>query len=199
MTTPLLPLPIFRAFDAANLPLAGGKLYTYQANSLIPQATYSDAAGSVANTNPVVLDTTGSATVRLINGAAYKFVLTDALGTTQWTEDYYLGVYLDQTTFNSMLGTGIGQTLYPQTAAEIAAGVTPTNYVYPPYDLRRYGVKGDGVTDDTAALNAVGTAAWTSDITFTCPPGFNMVVTNTVTFNSPHCALMMDPSALFGE
>ena len=39
-----------------------------------------------------------------------------------------------------------------RTAAEIAAGVTPTNYAYPPGDARRYGAKGDASTDDTTAL-----------------------------------------------
>jgi len=39
-----------------------------------------------------------------------------------------------------------------QTAAEAAAGVTPTNYEYEPGDVRRYGAIGDGVTDDIAAF-----------------------------------------------
>jgi len=46
----------------------------------------------------------------------------------------------------------IGQYLYPQTAAELAAGVTPSNYAYPPGDVRRYGAVGDGTTNDTTAL-----------------------------------------------
>lgn len=47
----------------------------------------------------------------------------------------------------------IGQLFYPRTSAEIAAGVTPTNYAYPPGDVRRYGFSGDaGVTDNTTAL-----------------------------------------------
>lgn len=41
---------------------------------------------------------------------------------------------------------------YPITAAETSAGVTPVNYQYAPFDLRRYGVVGDGITDDTAAI-----------------------------------------------
>lgn len=41
---------------------------------------------------------------------------------------------------------------YPQTAAELAAGVTPTDFSYIPHDLRRLGVVGDGVVDDTANL-----------------------------------------------
>lgn len=36
-----------------------------------------------------------------------------------------------------------------RTASEIAAGVTPTNYAYPPGDVRRYGAVGDGSHDDT--------------------------------------------------
>lgn len=48
----------------------------------------------------------------------------------------------------------IGQFLYPQTAAEAAAGVTPTNYFVEPGNVRRYGAVGDGVTNDTAAIQA---------------------------------------------
>ena len=40
-----------------------------------------------------------------------------------------------------------------QTAAELSAGVTPTNYAYAPGDVRRYGALIDGTTDDTAALS----------------------------------------------
>jgi hypothetical protein len=55
-----------------------------------------------------------------------------------------------------LTASGIGTVLYPQTAAEIAAGVTPTFYQYPtsPYDPRRYGAVGDGTTNDTAALQS---------------------------------------------
>lgn len=48
----------------------------------------------------------------------------------------------------------IAALLNPQTLAEAAAGVTPTNYQYPPGDLRRYGADLDGVADDAAALTA---------------------------------------------
>lgn len=39
-----------------------------------------------------------------------------------------------------------------QTEAELAAGVTPLNYSYPPGDIRRYGAVGDNTTDDSAAI-----------------------------------------------
>lgn len=48
--------------------------------------------------------------------------------------------------------SAIGAALYPQTAVELAAGVTPTLYFYPPGNAYRYGYIGDGVTDDSAAL-----------------------------------------------
>lgn len=44
--------------------------------------------------------------------------------------------------------------IYKRTAAEIAAGVTPTDTSYPAGDVRRYGAVGDGVADDTAAITA---------------------------------------------
>ena len=42
--------------------------------------------------------------------------------------------------------------IWVRTAAETAAGVTPTHYAYAPGDLRRYGAQCDGETDDTAAI-----------------------------------------------
>lgn len=58
---------------------------------------------------------------------------------------------------------------YKQTAAEVSASVTPTNYVYPPLDIRRYGADPTGVSDSTSAVMAAmavanvlggGTISW---------------------------------------
>jgi hypothetical protein len=144
MTAPLLSLPIFRAFDSAGLPLAGGKLYAYLAGSTNNKVTWSDAAATVANTNPVVLDTTGSATVRLDPGF-YDFVLTDSFGNVQWSEPEYESNYFTQSDLVAILN--------PRTPAEIAASVTPVNFTYNQGDPRRYGAVLDGVTDDTATLD----------------------------------------------
>lgn len=58
----------------------------------------------------------------------------------------------------TMTQATIGGLLYPQTAAEITAGVTPTNYAYPAGHAFRYGAVGDGSTDDnTAIANAIST------------------------------------------
>ncbi len=104
MSAPILFPPLFRAFDTAGNPLAGGQLFTYAAGTTTPLATYSDDAGTVQNANPVILDTTGSAVVRLGTGA-YKFVLKDSGGSTQYTVDHYVGSG-DNPTFVTLTVTG---------------------------------------------------------------------------------------------
>jgi hypothetical protein len=64
-------------FDDNGNPLSGGRLYTYDAGGTTPKATYSDAAGSVLNANPVVLDAAGRATV-FLDGTTYRFDLKTA-------------------------------------------------------------------------------------------------------------------------
>jgi microcystin-dependent protein len=72
--------------DAAGVPLAGGFLYTYEAGTTTPQATYTDSTAATANSNPIVLDSRGEANIWLAS-ANYKFKLTDANGTEIWTVD----------------------------------------------------------------------------------------------------------------
>jgi microcystin-dependent protein len=72
--------------DAAGVPLAGGFLYTYEAGTTTPQATYTDSTAATANSNPIVLDARGEANIWL-SSANYKFKLTDSNGTEIWTVD----------------------------------------------------------------------------------------------------------------
>lgn len=91
MTALLPPFPKFYAADANGVPLAGGLLYTYAAGTTTPLTTYTDSTGSVPNTNPVVLNSSGEADVWLTSGTAYKFVLEDQFGVIQWTVDQITG------------------------------------------------------------------------------------------------------------
>lgn len=75
-----------RFFDANGNPLVGGKLYSYEAGTTTPLATYTDQSGGVENANPVILDANGEADVWIGNGA-YKFVLYDANDNLQWSVD----------------------------------------------------------------------------------------------------------------
>lgn len=85
-----LMVPTFRWFDANGDPLNGGKVYTYEAGTSTPLATYptyDDAlAGTNANANPVVLDSAGAAQIWL-QAAFYKVVVKDSADVTLYTQD----------------------------------------------------------------------------------------------------------------
>ena len=54
--------PLFNgvtSFNALGQILSGGLLYTYQAGSSTPLATYTTVNGTIANANPIVLGTDG--------------------------------------------------------------------------------------------------------------------------------------------
>jgi len=81
-------------FDNLGTPLAGGLLYTYTAGTTTPQATYTSAAGTIANTNPIVLDAAGRTANQtwLTTGGAYKFVLQTPAAVTIGTYDNISGI-----------------------------------------------------------------------------------------------------------
>jgi len=66
-------------------PLVGGKIYTYIAGTTTAKATYTTAAATVANANPVILDSNGEATIFF--SGAYKIVVKDSAGNTRYTVD----------------------------------------------------------------------------------------------------------------
>lgn len=82
-------LPNIKQFyeDANGLPLAGGKLYSYQAGTTTLQSTYTDASGGTPNANPLVLDSNGQGEVWVDPTLSYKFALYDSNDVLQWTRD----------------------------------------------------------------------------------------------------------------
>jgi hypothetical protein len=80
---PAVSLSIFggvgaQFFDNNGVPLSGGKIYTYEAGTTTPLATYTSSSGSTAHTNPIILNSAG----RVPSGGEiwnqlrlYKFVL----------------------------------------------------------------------------------------------------------------------------
>jgi hypothetical protein len=85
MSANLFPPVKQQFFSNTGVPLVGGKVYTYDAGTLNPRVTYSDAAGTVPNANPIILDARGEATV--FWSGAYKVVLKDALDNVLWSQD----------------------------------------------------------------------------------------------------------------
>lgn len=155
MAFPLIN-PIFQFFDNAGEPLSGGLVYTYAPGTTTPKTTYTDENLSVPNANPIVLDSGGRCVIFLTDGQEYKFVVKTSTGVTLKTVDEVKS----PSTLNQ---AGIGAIFYPQTAAELAAGVTPSTYIYEAYDARRYGALGDDSNND--ALAAVTAASIASHYT----------------------------------
>jgi hypothetical protein len=81
-------------FDNTGLPLNGGLIYTYQAGSTTPLASYTDINGTIANSNPIVLDSSGRppSEVWLTYGFFYKFVVKTSAGVTLGTYDNIYGI-----------------------------------------------------------------------------------------------------------
>lgn len=77
----------------------GGQLFFYVSGSSTKQNTYNSSSGSVANTNPLILDSAGrlQAEVWLTTGVTYKAVLTtsgdtDPPASPIWSEDNIAGI-----------------------------------------------------------------------------------------------------------
>lgn len=67
-------------FDQNGDPLSGGSVFTYVAGTTVPAATFTTTAGLIQNTNPVILDASGSADIYLSANINYKFVVYDRDG-----------------------------------------------------------------------------------------------------------------------
>lgn len=83
------PAPFVKAYytDNNGNPCASCLLTTFAAGTTTPLATYSDAALITPNSNPIVLDSSGRATIYL-SATSYKFRLRSADAvTTYWTQD----------------------------------------------------------------------------------------------------------------
>ena len=73
--------------DLNGNPLSGGKVYSYIAGTSTQTPTYTNATMSTQNSNPILLDSTGFASIWLDPSLAYKFVITDFNNVTQRTLD----------------------------------------------------------------------------------------------------------------
>src|SRR5215472_7626791 len=107
MAVTLMPMP--RQFVPDNLssgkPLAGGKIFTYQAGTSTPQTTYTDSTGLIANTNPVILDAAGGASIWLTSGQSYRIVAQNSSGVQEWVQDNVAGLATVGFAFNQAITT----------------------------------------------------------------------------------------------
>ncbi len=133
----LSPVPVLQFFNNEGQPNAGGSLLTQVGG--VNYVTYSDFAGTIALPNPIPLNSRGEVSTStgvtsqlfLVPNTVYTFTLYDSGNNPLWSASY---VNEEQLT-----AAQLAALLKPQTAAEIAAGVTPLNQIYDPGVIDRYG------------------------------------------------------------
>jgi hypothetical protein len=147
----------FNFLDVDGRPLNAGKLYTYQAGSTTPFATYTDVNGLIANTNPIILGTDGRppSEIWLQDGFFYKFVLTDSSDVTIQTYDNLYGIIGTAPTPPTPLPAGT-IVLWSGSIGSIPAGWVLCNGNNGTPDLRNRFVVGAG---STYAVDATGGSA----------------------------------------
>jgi hypothetical protein len=147
----------FQFFSNDGLPLAAGKLQTYQAGSTTPLTTFTDSSGLIANTNPIILGTSGRppSTIWLSDGFFYKFVLSDANDVVIQTYDNLYGIVDAQPPAATPIPTG-AIILWSGSIGSIPAGYVLCNGNNGTPDLRNRFIVGAG---STYAVNATGGSA----------------------------------------
>jgi hypothetical protein len=131
--------------------LVGGKLYSYQAGTTTPLATYTSQNGVTANTNPIILDSRGEANVWL-GTAMYKLALYTATDVLVWTVDNISAAdaqvlaALAQPSGSSLVG------YLPAGAGAVAT--TVQSKLRESVSVKDFGAAGNGFSDDTAEIQA---------------------------------------------
>ena len=110
----LLPNGRQTFIDENGDPLVGGKVYFYVPNTTTPKDTWQDIDKTILNTNPIVLDSLGSAVI--FGEGAYRQVLEDINAVQIWDELTYSSDY------NSSGGAYIA--IY-ETKAQLEAATVP--------------------------------------------------------------------------
>ena len=114
-------------FDSNGVPLSGGKLYTYDAGTTTPKASYTTAAGTTAHSNPIILDASGrvpsGGEIWLTTGQGYKFVLDSSTDVLVGTWDNIYGYTTGSADANTEVQTATaGQTLFVLTTMAYTPG-----------------------------------------------------------------------------
>lgn len=134
--------PVFNGvqfFDQEGDPLSGGKIFSYEAGSFsVQKTTYTTTEGDVANSNPIVLDSSGRmpTDIWLISGEAYNLVLTRSDGVTVFTSvDDIVGIKPSPPVVG---GSAISVVWTPSVSAPTYVG--PTQILIPDNELTNFAV-----------------------------------------------------------
>jgi hypothetical protein len=135
-------------FTNTGAVLTGGKLYTYAAGTTTPLTSYTTSAGTVARTNPVVMDAAGRVPDGgeiWITSASYKFVLTDSTNVLIATYDNISGIGVSNISPDNF--TGDGTTVAFTLSTSVASENTISVYINGAYQNKNtFSVSGTTLT-----------------------------------------------------
>ena len=139
-------------FNNNGLPNAGGLIYTYQAGSSTLLTTYTTVNGTIANTNPIVLDAYGRtpSEIWMQTGYSYKFVIQTSAAVTLQTLDNLYPILQTAPTSTPSLPTG-AIILWSGSLGSIPTGYVICDGTNSTPDLRDRFVIGAGSTYAVAA------------------------------------------------
>jgi hypothetical protein len=134
--------------NSAGGPLVGGKVFTYEAGTTLPQVTYTSSDGGTPNTNPVILDTNGEASIWLGENA-YKFVVKNSGDVLVYTVDNLTSSASQIAELSAPNGSSFVGYL-PAGIGAVATNVQEK--LREIVSVEDFGAVGDGSTDDTLAI-----------------------------------------------
>lgn len=156
--------PLIQAIDANGNPMLGAKLYVDDAGTSNDRTTYSDAALTTPNANPLVADGSGRFGPIFVAASAtnIKLTLHTSADAEVWTLDNVPASLVDQYT--------IGLNLWPVSAEETAAGLTASDLsIYYNYgNALRYKADPTGASDSSVELQYCIDLAWDNATTGYC-------------------------------
>jgi hypothetical protein len=154
-------------FDDSGNPLAGGLINTYLAGTTTPAVTYTSVSGTVANSNPIVLDAAGRVVeeIWLTDGVSYKFILQSSTFVQIWEKDNITGGN-DPTPTNNFIADLANTTNVAKGDALVGFKQSDSTGAYPNavgktvhdklqdiVSVKDFGAVGNGIADDTTAIN----------------------------------------------
>ena len=169
MSATLSPTPKLQFFTEGGVPLAGGFLYTYAAGTSTPLATYTTSSGLQFNSNPVVLDSRGEASVWL-GSASYKMTLMTSNSVEVWTVDNISSqeALNALAAFEALLAGSTGSTLVGFTQTGPGTTRTVQSKLSDSYSVADFGFS----TSNNATANATAFVnAWNISKQLTIPAG----------------------------